>query len=325
MPKISVIIPAYNAMTYLPETIKSVLNQTFNNFEVIVVNDGSSDETEQWVSQISDPRVKLITQVNQGAAVARNTGISHAKGEYIAFLDADDLWESTKLDKQVEILNNNQKVGVVYCWAALIDGTGKPTGRIFKSYAQGNIWERLTERNIIMCGSTAMVRRQCFQTCGNFDSNIKVAEDWDMWLRIATSYSFALVTEPLVRYRQHSNNKSKNSIKKLEDFRIIIEKAFKSAPFELLHLRNKSYAIVNYLLAWKCIQGIDKDSKQAEYFLKQALKHYPQMRFSQDYLRLSTAITIMRWFGSDGYKKLLDLAYVLRHRAVGLKNKGLTR
>jgi glycosyltransferase involved in cell wall biosynthesis len=92
MPKVSIIIPAYNAMTYLPETVDSVLKQTYNDFEVIVVNDSSTDETEQWVSQIADSRVKLISQENQGAAGARNNGIGHAQGEYIEFLDADDLW-----------------------------------------------------------------------------------------------------------------------------------------------------------------------------------------------------------------------------------------
>jgi len=89
MPKVSVVIPAYNAMPYLPETLESVLRQTYHDFEVVVVNDGSSDNTEEWVSQILDPRLKLISQANQGLAGARNTGIVNASGEYIAFLDAD--------------------------------------------------------------------------------------------------------------------------------------------------------------------------------------------------------------------------------------------
>jgi len=321
MPKVSVVIPAYNAMSYLPLTIDSLLNQTFKDFEVIIVNDGSLDSIENWIAQIGDPRIHLICQKNQGAAVARNTGIKHAKGEYIAFLDADDLWESTKLEKQVDLLNKNKKVGVVYCWAALINDKGEPTGRIFKSDCHGYIWEKLTEKNVVMCGSTAMVRRQCFQFCGEFDPDIKVAEDWDMWLRIATNYPFALVSEPLVHYRQHPNNKSKNYGKELESFRLIIEKAFKSAPFELLYLRNRSYALINFLLAWKCIQCLDKDFKAAEYFRSQAFKHYPKICFSQECLRLSIAIIIVRWFGSNSYEKFINLVYTLRRRTLNIESK----
>ena len=101
MSKVSVIIPAYNAMNYLPQTLKSVLQQTFTDFEILIINDGSSDDIVEWSSQISDSRVKLISQINQGVSAARNTGIRNAQGEYIAFIDADDLWEPTKLEKQV--------------------------------------------------------------------------------------------------------------------------------------------------------------------------------------------------------------------------------
>nr|WP_256498773.1 glycosyltransferase family A protein [Chroococcidiopsis sp. CCNUC1] len=118
MPKVSVIIPAYNAMKYLPATLGSLLSQTFDDFEAIVVNDGSFDETEKWVSQIEDPRVKLICQQNKGLAGARNTGINQATGEYIAFLDADDLWEPSKLEKQVAVLEENPEVGLVYTWGS---------------------------------------------------------------------------------------------------------------------------------------------------------------------------------------------------------------
>jgi glycosyltransferase involved in cell wall biosynthesis len=112
--------------------MENVLSQTYDDFEVIVVNDGSSDETQQWVSQIKDPRVKLISQENQGLAGARNTGIAHAQGEYITFLDADDLWEPTKLEKQVCVLEDNPEIALVYTWVAFIDEAGKHTGRVFK-------------------------------------------------------------------------------------------------------------------------------------------------------------------------------------------------
>ncbi|NET83836.1 MAG: glycosyltransferase [Moorea sp. SIO1F2] len=315
MPKVSVVIPTYNAMTYLPKTIDSVFNQTYDDFEVIVVNDGSTDNTEQWISQIADPRVKLISQANQGlASAARNKGIANARGDYIAFIDADDLWEPTKLEKQLSVLEENPDVGLVYTWVAYINETGKPTGRVFEHHAEGNVWEKLVEHNIVECGSVAMVRRHCFESLGVFDQTLRAAEDWDMWLRIASRYPFAVVKEPLVRYRQHQNNKSKKYVKRLEDFRTIIEKAFQSAPFESLHLRNRSYGNINLCLAWKCLQSSEQDYKMANHFRRQALMHYPQLRFSREYIRLSIAIALMQWFGPEGYGKVLELAYSVRQR-----------
>jgi glycosyltransferase involved in cell wall biosynthesis len=319
MPKVSVIIPAYNAMNYLPATMGSVLNQTFDDFEVIVVNDGSSDETEQWVSQIKDPKVKLISQKNKGLAGARNTGINHAIGEYIAFLDADDLWEPSKLEKQVTALEENPEVGLVYTWVALVDEQGKFTGRIFKNNAEGNVWNKLTERNIVECGSVAMVRRSCFETVGVFDHNLRsFVEDWDMWLRIASRYPFKVVKEPLVYYRQISTSASRNWEAMEQSFRMVIEKAFYSASSELLYLKKRSYGAANLCLAWKSLQSQSKDYKSATRFLQQALAYYPQLRFSKEYVRLKLALIAMRWLGSDGYSRFLALAYVLRRRMVAL-------
>lgn len=181
MPKISVVIPAYNAMTYLPETVESVLKQTFADFEVLIINDGSSDHIVQWASQVVDPRVKLISQENQGLPGARNTGIAQARGEYIAFLDADDLWEPTKLEKQVRCIDDNPEVGLVHAWMVLVDEQSKSTGKVMPSYAEGYVWNQLAEKNVIACPSV-MVRRCCFETVGMFDKSLRSLEDWDMWI-----------------------------------------------------------------------------------------------------------------------------------------------
>ena len=317
MPKVSVIIPAYNAMNYLPATMESLLNQTFDDFEVIVVNDGSFDDTEQWTSQITDPRVKVITQTNQGLAGARNTGIKHARGEFIAFLDADDLWETTKLEKQVQVLQENPEVGLVYTWVAYINDKGKSTGRIFKNHAEGNVWQKLTEHNIVECGSVAMVRRCCFETVGVFDRNLRsFVEDLDMWLRIASHYPFKVVKEPLVYYRQHSTSASRNWEAMEKSVRMVIEKAFASAPAELLYLKERSYGFANFRLAWKPLQSVHKDYQKAMDFRRQALVHYPPLRFSWEYVRLSIAIALMRWFGPDGYGKFLASFHALRRSIV---------
>ncbi len=320
MPKISVLIPAYNAMNYLPETMENVLSQTFDDFEVIVVNDGSSDEIERWVSQIKDPRVRLITQKNQGLAGARNTGITNAQGEYIAFLDADDLWEPTKLEKQLGVLEENPEVALVYTWVAYIDETGKPTGRVFKNQAEGDVWKKLTERNIVECGSVAMVRRSCFEAVGLFDCNLgSYVEDWDMWLRMASRYPFKVVKEPLVYYRQCSSSASRNWEAMARSFEIVIEKAFSVAPSELQYLKNRSYCFANLCLAWKALQSRAKNWKKAMYFRQQALAHYPWLRFSKEYIRLSVAIALMQWFGLEYYEKFLAMFHTWRQRLLFIK------
>src|SRR4028119_2048415 len=163
MPKVSVIVPAYNAMSYLPETLQSVLTQTFNSFEVLIINDGSSDEIVEWASEIKDSRVKLISQENQGLSGARNTGIRSSQGEYLAFLDADDIWESSKLEKQVECLDKNLDVGMVSSWISTIEPNGNLIN-IYRNYKLGNELKReLFRSNIIFCGSTPLVRRMCFE------------------------------------------------------------------------------------------------------------------------------------------------------------------
>lgn len=320
MPKVTVVITTYNSMAYLPETLESVLGQTFTDFEVLLVDDGSTDSTVQWASELVDSRVRLITQENQGVCVARNTGIAHAGGEYVAFLDSDDLWEPTKLEKQVRCFEDNPALGLVHTWLALIDEQGNLTGRVLASNAEGDVWEQLVQKNTVACSST-MVRRCCFEELGGFDSNLRVAEDWDMWIRIANRYPLALIKEPLVRYRQRTNSKSKNYPSRLQDFHRIIEKAFQSAPLEFLHLKNRSYGHVNLCIAWKCLQGNDKDYKMANDFRRQALKHYPQLRYSEEYIRLSFAIALIQWLKPNNYNRLLALAYTVRRHISNLRNK----
>ncbi len=313
MSKVSVIITAYNTMAYLPETLKSVLRQTFTDFEVLIINDGSSDHIVQWASELVEPRVRLISQENQGVGVARSTGIANAQGEYVAFLDGDDLWEPTKLEKQVSCLEENPQVGLVHTWLAGIDQQSKPTGRVMGSHIEGEVWQQIIERNMVAC-SSAMVRRCCFETVGMFDKNLRFAEDWDMWIRLAARYPFAVLKEPLVSYREHPNSKSKKYASRLQDFRTIIEKAFDSVPYELLHLRSRSYGYMNLCIAWKCLQGSEIDYKSASHFRHLATLHYPQLRYSGEYIRLSFAIALMQWFGADSYDKVQTFFYSLRRR-----------
>lgn len=313
MPKVSVIITTYNSMPYLPDTLNSVLQQTFTDLEVIIVDDGSTDQTTAWAAQVDDPRVTLVSQSNQGVSVARNTGINHAQGEYIAFLDGDDLWLTNKLEQQVELLDRHSHIGLVHTWLALMDEQGLLTGRIMATQVEGKVWQQIIENNMVAC-SAAMVRRVCLTTVGIFEPSLRVAEDWDLWIRIAASYPFAVIKQPLVQYRLHGNSKSKKYPAMVQDFRTIIERAFESVPYELLYLRNRSYGRVNLCIAWKCLQRSEPDFAKANDFCRQAVLHYPQLRFSREYIRLRCAISMMKWFGSESYDGLLNLFNILRRR-----------
>lgn len=310
MPKVSIVIPSYNAMRYLPEAVNSVLRQTFTDFEVLIVDDGSSDHTVEWASQLTEPRVKLISQENKGAAGARNNGIANSQGEYVAFLDADDVWEATKLEKQVKCLDDNPSAGLVHTWIAFIDEQGKATGNVMATYGEGEVWKQVVEYNPVRCGSTTMVRRCCFDTVGVFDQNFSFAEDWEMWIRIASRYSFALIKEPLVYYRQHLNNKSKNYMAVLQTFRKIIDKSFQSVPSELLYLRSRADGRANLHAAWRALYC--EDYVTAATLYQQAIACYPQLRYFRYCIRLGLILTIIRWFGTQEYNKVRTMFSVLR-------------
>ncbi|MBD2778480.1 glycosyltransferase family 2 protein [Iningainema tapete] len=318
MPTVSVVIPAYNAMNYLPKTLESVLRQTFTDFEVLIIDDGSSDHIVEWAGELA-PRVKLLTQANQGVSVARNTGIAHAQGKYIAFLDADDLWESTKLEKQVRCLEDKPTVGLVYTWTAFINQLDQPIGTIIVSHAEGNVWKQIVVRDMISTGSSPMIRRECFDTVGVFDPQLSIGEDREMWSRIAAHYPFAVVKEPLTLYRRHPYNTTKNTKKIAQELRRVIEKTFASAPTELLYLRNQSYGWMNYFAAVSALLE-ENNYHDAIHFRRHAVLHYPQLRYTLMYIRLSLSITVTRWFGSQVYEKARELSRTLRRLIFPLFN-----
>ncbi|MEO1375902.1 MAG: glycosyltransferase family 2 protein [Cyanobacteria bacterium J06635_10] len=303
MPKVSIIIPAYNAMNYLPETLESVFEQTFTDFEILIINDGSSDDIVEWASKITDSRVKLIGQANQGVSAARNTGISKSQGKYIAFLDADDLWKATKLEKQVTCLDNNSTVGLVYTWTAFIDKFSKPTGVSIISHAEGNVWEEIVVRDMISTGSCTMIRAECFDKVGLFDSDLWVGEDRDMWTRIAACYPFAVIKEPLTLYRRHPQNTTKSNKIIVPQLSRVIEKTFKDTPENLLYLKNRSYGWMNIFAAW-CAIDVEIDHKQATYYRQKAVQHYPQLLFTSMHLRLLVVIIILSLFGPQTYDRV---------------------
>ena len=181
-PKISVIIPAYNCEKTIKSTIESVLNQSFTNFELIVINDGSQDATLDIVSQIDDARINVFSYANAGGNVSRNRGLYHAAGELVSFLDADDIWTPDKLQAQLQALGNNLDAQVAYSWTDYINENGD----IFLSgthiTANGDVYEQLLINNFLENGSNPLIVKQAILELGGFDESLPAAQDWDMWL-----------------------------------------------------------------------------------------------------------------------------------------------
>ena len=216
---VSVIIPAYNAEAFIEATLASVLTQTYTNIEVLVVDDGSRDRTAEIVQAVAeqDSRISLLRSSNQGVAAARNLAIDNSCGEYIAPLDADDIWYPQKLDKQVDCFSlAGPDVGLVYAWSTCIDENGQLTGGYNASDVEGEACLSLVYSNFIGNASAPLIRRSCFERVGGYDSQYREydsqgSEDRDLYIRIAEHYRFSVVREFLIGYRQTKDSLSCNT------------------------------------------------------------------------------------------------------------------
>jgi glycosyltransferase involved in cell wall biosynthesis len=243
-PTVSVIIPAFNASPWISETIESVLAQQFTDFELIVVDDGSTDNTAETASAFGN-RVRVLRKPNGGTSSARNMGILNSKGDYIAFLDADDLWKPEKLSLQVELL---EATGLkwVYCDGYAFRSNSRKIlfrfGRVYK-FHKGDILEPLFLENFIPSG-TPVIARSVFEELGCFDETLLGPEDLEMWLRIAAVYPTDFVSEPLFLYRIHEYSKSRdeNLPRLMENQRRIVKILAKREAPRLAHLQNQSLA-----------------------------------------------------------------------------------
>ena len=261
MPLISVIIPVYNNESTIQETIESVLTQSFSDLELIVINDGSQDSTLKIVSSILDPRLKVFSYPNAGLAATRNRGVSHASGEYISFIDADDLWTPDKLEAQFKALQANPQAAVAYSWTDWIDESGqflRPGGHIS---VNGDVFATLLVRDFVESGSNPLIRAEALAEVGGFDESLPAVEDWDMWLRLAARYEFVCVPSPQILYRVSSSSMSSNVWKMEAGSLRVIERAFAVAPESLQHLKREVLANRYKYLTFKAVEGTPERKK----------------------------------------------------------------
>lgn len=210
-PLVSVVVISYNCAEHVGHAIHSVLNQTWRRLELIVVDDGSTDATADVVRRISDPRMRYVRQDNKGPNAARNEGIRHARGEFIAFLDCDDWWLPAKLEKQIAKAAGHPEIGLVYSLAIRVDASGTEGDR-FDSIVEGRVLDRLLLGNCIAgSASSAVVARRAIETVGTFDESLHFAEDWEYWIRVASQFAIACVPDFDVYLLNRPGSQGKNA------------------------------------------------------------------------------------------------------------------
>lgn len=247
-PLVSVIIPNYNYASYVGEAIDSVLRQDYPNVEIIVIDDGSSDDSRAVIESYGD-RVKGIFQKNQGVAATRNNGVAATEGEFVAFLDADDAWMPTKLSRQMDRFAD-ASVGLVHVGVAEMDSSGAGVGENLAGLEGRVANDLLLLRPVILGGGSGVViRRRIFDEVGGFDTRLSTSADWELYYRIAARCEVAFVPEPLVRYRFHGSNMHNNIEAMEHDVRIGFEKAFAHDSTDVQPIKNEAVGSFHMMLA----------------------------------------------------------------------------
>jgi glycosyltransferase involved in cell wall biosynthesis len=217
---------AKNYARFLPVAVESVVAQSFADWELLIIDDGSTDATPTAARPfLADARVRYFRADKLGQPRAKNLGIGLSRGEFVAFLDADDAWESTKLEKQLALFRNNPDVGVVFCRRSLIDEKGNPiAAKPTPKPPRGRVLPAMFVQNFV-CFSSAVVRREVFSHVGRFDTQWDLAIDFDLWLRVAGHHGFDFVDEALVKYRTGHGNLSKKLLDRVDTAMSIMYRA----------------------------------------------------------------------------------------------------
>jgi len=288
MPKVSVIIPTHNRAESLRAAITSVLNQTFHDFEIVIVDDASKDHTREVITNFNDVRIKVIhNPFSKGDAGARNVGVMNSNGEYIAFLEDDDEWLPEKLQIQINLLDNSpSEVG------------GICTGRFTIKEADRrafSVWNPeindLSKENFITT-SSILLKKECFEKCGLFDESMPTSSDYDMWIRISKKYAFKSVNMPLMKYYIHDNSLSFNYEKMIRGVEILLKKYS-----DFFKYSSKEYSNIYLQLGvLYCYKGEVQKGRKA---FVNAIKIYPfEIR---NYFNLALSL-----LGTENFKKLKE-------------------
>jgi len=256
MPRVSVVIPTYNRAGYLSEAVASVLAQTYRDFEVIIVDDGSIDNTPEVVASFRDAHIRYFYQENRGVSAAMNTGILASTADYIAVLDSDDVLVEEALQKSVAFLDQHPEAGYCFGQSYTIDENGRPLRRSPRGPKVTFVRDGREEIAHALLGERSigfLVRRSCFQEVGLYNTELPMSEDWDVFIRLAKRYAVGHLAEPLYKWRSHHQQMtSQSNVKVVQNAHTaVLESVFEDADLGALygHLRGKAYFGLYCLLA----------------------------------------------------------------------------
>ena len=292
-PTVSVIIPVYNKREYIKETVNSVLNQDFGSFEIIVVDDGSTDDSLEVVKSISDPRLQIFSQSNSGVERSRNFGFSKSVGPFVVFLDADDLMSSNRLRKQVDLFNATKDLVLVGTWASVIDHSGEMIGSIRPPTSNAALQLAHLFRNQFV-SSSVMIKRSVIENGVVFNESRgkRFAEDYDLWLRLAQKGQVSNIPEKLTAYRRLNASRSQSIDRSL------LESA-RDISAEWLRLNTRRFESVSSARSFvMSINGLDDLSPSVGCNVKTSLQTYKMLIHD---LRMSN-----RPESSDEHRKVMN-------------------
>ena len=267
---VTVVIPAYNTAHLIGRSITSVLEQTYQSFEVIVVDDGSTDNLTEVLGRSNDNRIRSIRhEANRGGSAARNTGINAAKGEYIAFLDSDDEWLPGKLEKQIDVFQKSSNdVGMVYAgWRWIREKDGKIIQDKIPAH-RGNLHQLLLSVDCIGSMSIPLIKTALLRSIGGFDENLPARQDWDLWLRLSKVCKFDFVPEVLVYYHVHPQSISGNTLNKIRGTEIVLEKYHDE-------FRSMSSALSGHYVVLTILYLIEGDVTKAREMIRKSIQTNP--------------------------------------------------
>jgi glycosyltransferase involved in cell wall biosynthesis len=301
MPTVSIVVPAYNCAQYLPDTINSILAQEYADWEAIIVDDGSSDDTPRVAARFTGRGIRCISQENRGVSAARNRGLADAAGEFIAFLDADDTWLPGFLRTMVTTLSRHTDAPFGYSGASLMDEAGRPLPRVLYAEPSAPSWIEDLAENRSQLPSTVLCRRSLVQESGGFDETLTSCEDWDLWLRLRAGRGMPRVVEqPLACYRISCSSNSADTERMLRNLKRVVEKHADALP-AASRARLRGQALASALLTSAIAYLMRQDYARSTACLSEAARCDPAF-LERD----SLYYELLCGDQSKGYRGMLD-------------------
>lgn len=261
-PLVSVIIPTFNRVNYIGRAIESVIGQTFPNFEIIIIDDGSTDDTCKYINSLNNNKIKYYYQSNKGVAAARNKGLEVANGDFIAFLDSDDEWLPQKIEKQLNLFKSNPLLGMAYCGSEILNEENKVlTRRYCQINCRGKIFKHLILNNFIPT-PTVIIKKNIIKKAGRMVEDLKFGEDWHYWLKVSLLTEVDFINEIQVRFRRLEDGLTNKDFKyNINYSKKVIELIFDKEASSKKYMKYKMKAFANQEIAeakhllWKFNNG----------------------------------------------------------------------